>query len=46
MLDVLHSRVDVNRGWCGVTDSDILYILVSIKWFLASFKFLETAKDG
>ena len=24
MLDVSHSQVDVNRVWCGMTDSDIL----------------------
>jgi len=23
MLDVTHSHVDVEKSWCGITDSDI-----------------------
>ena len=47
MLDVAHSQVDVETEFDVVAlDSVSLSILDSIKWYLAFFKFLETAKDG
>jgi len=46
MLDVTHSQVDVETEFGVVSlDSVRLSILASVKWCLAFFKFLETAKD-
>jgi len=42
MLDVTQ-QVGIETVWCDITESDVFF--TSINWFLACYKFLETAKD-